>query len=57
MYNTNISEDFKKKHEFIVQEAKEFAEQAYEMLRVGTIPEFMVQMQQQQMQVNIYKTK
>lgn len=43
----------KKKHEAIVQEAKKFAEQAYEMLRTGQIPEFMVQMQQQQLQVSI----
>lgn len=47
----------KKKHEVVVQDAKKFAEQAYEMLRVGTIPEFMVQMQQQQIQVSIYKSK
>lgn len=47
LYNTNASEEMKKKHEEIVQNAKKFAENSYDMLRAGQIPEFMVQMQQQ----------
>jgi hypothetical protein len=41
----------KKKHEEIVQNAKKFAEQSYDMLRMGQFPDFMLNMQQQGFQV------
>lgn len=50
LYSNNIGEDMKKKHEEIVQSAKKFAEAAYDMLRMGQIPEFMVPQQQAQFQ-------
>lgn len=42
LYSPNASEEKKSKHEEIVQQAKKFAENSYEMLRAGQIPEFMV---------------
>lgn len=47
----------KKKHEEIVQSAKKFAEAAYDMLRMGQIPEFMVPQQQAQFQVILFFKK
>ena len=49
LYNTNIGEEMKKKHEEIVQAAKKFAESAYDMLRKGELPDFMQEYMQQQM--------
>ena len=53
LYNSNASEEMKKKHEEIVQNAKKFAESSYDMLRVGQIPDFMLQMQQQSLQTQM----
>ena len=39
----------KRKHEEIVQNAKIFAEQSYDMLKAGKIPDFMIEMQQAQL--------
>ena len=50
LYNQNLNEEMKRKHEEIVQNAKIFAEQSYDMLKAGKIPDFMIEMQQQQMQ-------
>ena len=41
LYNNNVSEDKKKQHEEIVQNAKKFAENSYDLLRTGQVPEFM----------------
>lgn len=41
LYNNNVSEEKKKQHEEIVQSAKKFAENSYDMLRNGQVPEFM----------------
>merc|ERR1712183_1256201 len=48
LYNNNLNDEMKKNHELIVQSAKTFAEQSYDMLRAGQVPEFMMQIQQQQ---------
>lgn len=52
LYNNNVGEDMKKKHEEIVQQAKKFAESAYEMLRLGQVPDFMMGMTGQGGQMN-----
>ena len=50
LYNQNLNDEMKGKHEQIVQQAKFFAEQSYDMQKAGKIPDFMIEMQQQQMQ-------
>ena len=41
LYNSNVSEDMKKRHEEIVNDAKKFAENSYDVLRSGQVPDFM----------------
>lgn len=42
LYSSNVNEEMKKKHEEIVSQAKKFAESAYEMLKQGQVPDFMM---------------